>query len=208
MMDPIRCQLLADSGSLRSGALENFIARTPLLQLVDSGPSAELLLLETHHPALGGVLLGRSPDSGRLHALDFLTKPYDYGSFLRAIQKIRDQLRRPDSAAPSSEPAYFFVKSDYKIQRIDTERILYIEGMKNYAKIYLYGESRPIISLISLKALQQKLPDDTFLRVHRSYIVHLRYIQTIERSTIAIGAARIPIADKHKAQTLERIHSR
>lgn len=212
IMNPIRCHLLGEM-SLRPGALESFISRTPQLQLVDSSPNAELLFVETQSPVIGGVLLGRCPENGRLVAHDFLTKPYDYGAFLRAIQKARGQLRNLPAPeypppvvntvsvpAPATAAAYFFVKSDYKIVRIDTDRVLYVEGMKNYAKIYLQGENKPIISLISLKALLQHLPASSFVRVHRSYIVHLRYLQAVERGVAHVGTARIPIADKHKAE--------
>jgi DNA-binding LytR/AlgR family response regulator len=91
-----------------------------------------------------------------------------------------------------------FLKSEYKIRRINFNDILYIEGLKDYIKVYTQGEDKPVLSLASIKSLEQKLPADKFMRVHRSFIVNLERIEVIERSRIVFGKTYIPVSDQYK----------
>lgn len=91
-----------------------------------------------------------------------------------------------------------FVKTEYRLQQIPLERILYIEGLKDYVKIHVEGEARPVVSLLSLKTLEEELPTERFIRVHRSYIVQPSKIRTIERNRILFGEERIPISENYR----------
>ena len=91
-----------------------------------------------------------------------------------------------------------FVKSDYKLIQIDLDKITHIEGLKDYVKIFVEGETYPILSLMSMKSLEEMLPKDRFIRVHRSYIVQPKKIKTIERNRIVFGKEYIPISDSYK----------
>ena len=91
---------------------------------------------------------------------------------------------------------YIFVKSDYKTIKVETKDILYIEGLKDYVKIYAGG--KPILSLLSLKTLEEKLPEKIFIRVHRSYIVSLPKVESIQKNRIVIGDKYIPIGENYK----------
>ena len=91
----------------------------------------------------------------------------------------KEPVRRPDES-----PQSIFVKTEYRLQQIDLDRICYIEGLKDYVKIHVEGETHPVVSLLSLKALEEQLPADRFIRVHRSYIVQPSKIRTIERNRI------------------------
>jgi two-component system response regulator LytT len=93
---------------------------------------------------------------------------------------------------------FFFLKSEYKIKRINFNDIQYIEGMKDYIKVFTTSESKPVLSLTSLKILETKLPAGKFMRVHRSFIVNLEKINTIERSRIVFGTVYIPVSDQYK----------
>jgi DNA-binding LytR/AlgR family response regulator len=97
------------------------------------------------------------------------------------------------------------LKSDYKIRRINFNDILYIEGLKDYVKVYVQNSPKPVLSLSSLKQLEIKLPPGKFMRVHRSFIVNLEKIETIERSRIVFGKEYIPVSDQYKEKFQEYI---
>ncbi len=102
------------------------------------------------------------------------------------------------TAAPQN-PRSIFVKTEYRLQQIELDRITYIEGLKDYVKIHLDGGTPPVLSLMRLKSLEDSLPQSSFVRVHKSYIVRLCRIDAIERNHIIIGAERIPIGESYQA---------
>lgn len=179
--------------------------------------SVDLLLIDIQMPDLTGTEFVRSLESSpkvifttaypqyaiegfKLNATDYLLKPFSYDEFLKAVQKAQKQTELEAGAATIVEAnnQFLFLKSEYKIRRINFNDILYIEGLKDYIKVFIKGEQKPILSLNSIKALEQKLPDDRFMRVHRSFIVNLDQIDTIERSRIVFGKEYIPISDQYK----------
>jgi len=97
-----------------------------------------------------------------------------------------------------NSPKSLFVKTEYRLQQIPLDSILYIEGLKDYVKIHIEGESHPILSLMSLKSLEEQLPGDRFIRVHRSFIVQPAKIRTIERNRIVFGKNYIPISENYR----------
>ena len=101
-----------------------------------------------------------------------------------------------------------FVKSEYKLIQIDLDKILYIEGLKDYVKIYIENEPHPVLSLMRLKSLEEQLPGQKFVRVHRSFIVHMDKIKVIERNRIVFGKTYIPISDSYKEQLIEQLNRR
>jgi DNA-binding LytR/AlgR family response regulator len=136
----------------------------------------------------------------KLNAIDYLLKPFSYEEFLKAAQKARKQAEL-ETGIPQQIEAnnqFLFLKSEYKIRRINFNDILYIEGLKDYIKVYTQGEDKPVLSLASIKSLEQKLPADKFMRVHRSFIVNLERIEVIERSRIVFGKTYIPVSDQYK----------
>jgi DNA-binding LytR/AlgR family response regulator len=136
----------------------------------------------------------------KLNATDYLLKPFSYEEFLKAAGKARKQVELEANSLPSIEAnsQFLFLKSEYKIRRINFNDILYIEGLKDYIKVYTTGDDKPVLSLNSIKALEQKLPENKFMRVHRSFIVNLDKIDTIERSRIIFGKVYIPVSDQYK----------
>ena len=145
-------------------------------------------------------------DSYRVNALDYLLKPISYSDFLKAAQKAYQwfellQRKNEEPAVTSgteNEVERIFVKTEYKLVQIELNRILYIEGLKDYVKIYLEGETHPVLSLISMKMVEDMLPSNRFVRVHRSYIVQPEKIKVIERNRIVFGKEYIPISDNYK----------
>jgi len=136
----------------------------------------------------------------RLEVVDYLLKPFGYDEFLVAAQKAKKiiNLEKAPQVQVEANSEFLFLKSEYKIRRINFNDILYIEGLKDYVKVYLQNEVHPILSINTLKSLEQKLPEAKFMRVHRSFIVNLEKIQTIERSRVVFGKVYIAIGDQYK----------
>lgn len=141
-------------------------------------------------------------DGFRVDALDYLLKPFNYEEFLRAASKAQTYVELLQKAASGglSEPKdeYLFLKVEYQLVRIAYDDVLYTEGLKDYVKVHLKSDSKPILSLTSLKALEEKLPASKFMRVHRSFIVNLDKISAVTRNTIQIGTITIPVSDQYK----------
>lgn len=147
-------------------------------------------------------------DGYKVNALDYLLKPFDYNEFLNASTKARNYFESQQSVSvskPEKKQEFFFVKSDYKQIKINFSEILYIEGLKDYVKIYLKDNPKPILTLMSLKKLEEELPSENFMRIHRSFIIGLDKIETIERNHIVIGKEQIAIAPNYKDSLMEYI---
>jgi DNA-binding LytR/AlgR family response regulator len=136
----------------------------------------------------------------KVDALDYLLKPIGYNSFLKAANKAKSFFETHEKSGQIfvGQEAYLFVKAEYKIIRINLNEIKYIEGMREYVRIYTEN-AKPVMSLMSMKSLEEKLPSDKFMRVHRSFIVNLSKITTIERSRIIFDKeVYIPVSDQYK----------
>lgn len=119
-------------------------------------------------------------------------------SAVRAGAAAVEQPVSAGGAAAPQNPRSIFVKTEYRLQQIELDRITYIEGLKDYVKIHLDGGVPPVLSLMRLKSLEDSLPQSSFVRVHKSYIVRLSRIDAIERNHIIIGADRIPIGESYQ----------
>lgn len=149
-----------------------------------------------------------APDGYKVNAVDYLLKPIAYTDFASAVARAQKHLaehaRPVDSDALSCSPQTqpdidsIFVKSDYKQLRIRFSDILYIEGLKDYVKIYLVQQPRPVLSLISMRSLEEKLPSHIFCRVHRSFIVNMERIEVVERGQIVFGQKHVPVSDSYR----------
>lgn len=143
----------------------------------------------------------------RANALDYLMKPISYSEFLDSANRALEWklLRTRAGVAPGATVTsqiisdYLVVKSDYKLVQIATKDILFIEGLKDYVKIYPVSGGPCVISLMSLRALEASLPRPRFLRVHRSYIVNTEHIRVIERNRILFDRKEIPVSETYKA---------
>ncbi|MDB4903131.1 MAG: DNA-binding response regulator [Mucilaginibacter sp.] len=146
----------------------------------------------------------------RVDALDYLLKPFNYEEFLHAANKALAyvELLEKSNATPVAahaaiieeriENEYLFLKVEYQLVRIALNDILYIEGLKDYVKVWLKSNEKPILSLTSLKSLEEKLPSKKFMRVHRSFIVSLDKINSITRNAMQIGKINITVGDQYK----------
>jgi len=179
---------------------------------------ADLIFLDIEMPDLNGIefagLLKNHPkivfttayekyalQGFKLEATDYLLKPFGYNDFLKAAEKAKKLIGYEKSAQKEeiqSNQQFLFLKSEYKIRRINFNDIIYIEGLKDYIKVYTQTREKPILSLNSLKSLETKLPAEKFMRVHRSFIVNLDRIETIDRSRIVFGKVYIPVSEQYK----------
>lgn len=137
----------------------------------------------------------------KANAIDYLLKPIDYNEFLTAAHKAREwfSMKRKAEAKDDRKKDFIYVKSDYKLVQIRLDDILYIEGLKDYLKIYLESEPRPVLTLASMRNMEERLPSPRFMRVHRSYIVQMSKVKTLDKGQIVFGKTRIPISDTYKA---------
>lgn len=135
-------------------------------------------------------------DGYRVNALDYLLKPISYADFLQAANKAVKWFELLQQ--PQEEIESIFVKSDYKLIQVELKNILYIEGLKDYIKIYEENSPKPILSLMSMKSIEELLPASRFIRVHRSYIVQKDKIRIIDRGRIVFGKNYIPVSDSYK----------
>ena len=187
-----------------------------------SHESVDLIFVDIQMPDLTGIEFTRSLagstkvifttafekyalEGFKLDVVDYLLKPFSYEEFLKAVQKVQRLTKLEKGALDQIEAnnEFLFLKSDYKIKRINFNDILYIEGLKDYVKVFTVNSSAPILSLITMKLLESKLPESKFLRVHRSFIVNLEKINTIERSRIVFGKTYIPVSEQYKEKFQE-----
>lgn len=223
----LSCAIIDDE-PLAVELMESYVRKTPFLELqgsFGSGVAAfgmlrdrpvDLLFCDIQMPGLNGVEFSRmlpadtrvifttafsryAVEGFRVNAVDYLLKPISYADFLAAAQKALEwfELKRR-AGAPADDLRSIFVKTEYRLRQIELERILYIEGLKDYVKIHVEDEPHPVLSLMSLKSLEKQLPADRFIRVHRSYIVQPAKIRTIERNSIVFGRERIPISENYR----------
>ena len=226
---------IVDDEPLALELLESYVNKTPFLNSVGKYSSAvqamkelpgkhvDLIFLDIQMPDLSGLEFSRmvSPrtrivfttafdqyaiDGYKVNALDYLLKPISYADFLQAANKAVQWFELLQQ--PQTEVQSIFVKSDYKLIQIELDRILYIEGLKDYIKIYEEGVSKPILSLMSMKAMEELLPASRFMRVHRSYIVQKSKIRVIDRGRIVFGKNYIPISDSYKQAFQEFLEQR
>lgn len=145
----------------------------------------------------------------KVEALDYLLKPFDYAEFLAAANKANTWfmlVKGKQQPMLSEEKEFLFVKSEYKQLRIRLADVLYFEGLKDYIKIWLKDNPKPVLTLMSLKSLEEELPEGKFMRVHRSFIVSLKNVEVIERSQIIINKKRITVSEQYKPKFLDFIN--
>ncbi len=214
--------IIADDEPFALDLLRSYVEKVPFLELIAACRSAvevldvleqeevDLLCLDIQMPSLSGMQLAKSLGNDgpkiifttafeqyaiegyKVNAVDYLLKPFSFEEFLQAAQKAKPKIE------PQSAQDYIIVKSDYKLQQIALNDILYIEGLKDYVNIHRESNSKSLLTLMSMKKLEAKLPQAQFMRVHRSYIVNLNKIKVVERGNIVFDKTYIPVSDKYK----------
>ena len=210
---------IVDDEPLALELLRSYVEKTSFLRLVGRYSSAVQAMTEIPLHEEVHVLFLDSPetriifttafgqyalDSYKVNALDYLLKPISYVDFLQSVNKAvqwYELKQKADNGVDADEADdCIYVKSDYKLLRIALDRILYIEGLKDYIKIHVEDEPKAILSLISMKAMEEKLPSSRFIRVLRSFIVQKSKIKVLDRGRIVFGKEYIPISDSYKQE--------
>ena len=223
----INCAIIDDE-PLAAGLLESYVTKTPYLNLTGTYNSAitamrdlrdnpvPLLFLDIQMPELSGVEFAKilpkdtkiifttafpqyALEGYKVNALDYLLKPISYEDFLRATEKAQDWYNMLQKREAYNDDRIMFIKSEYKLLRVHLDDILYVEGLKDYVRICLKNGEK-IMSLMSMKKLEDYLPRPEFLRTHRSYIVHMPEVRSIDRFRIVFGDIFIPISDNYKEE--------
>jgi DNA-binding LytR/AlgR family response regulator len=136
-----------------------------------------------------------------LDVVDYLVKPVSMDRFIKACNKARElfQLRIRDKETGSPVHAdYFFVNVDYSLLKVNTEDITWIEGLRDYIKIHLKSSSRPVITRMSMKAIEEQLPSSRFIRIHKSYILSIKGITAIRKNSVFIGELELPVGESYR----------
>ncbi len=222
----IKCAIIDDE-PLAAEMLAGYASKTPFLNLVGVYNSAieairnlrsdpvDLLFLDIQMPELSGLEFATilppetliifttafdryAIDSYKVNTVDYLLKPIAYDSFLKAADKALRRFIESKKQTTYAADRFIYVKSDYKLVRVNLDDILYIEGVKDYVRIVLADSSQPIMCLMNMRTLEDYLPTPEFLRVHRSYIVHMSKVQTIDRLRFVFGDTYIPISESYK----------
>lgn len=221
----ITCAIIDDE-PLAAGLLESYAKKTPYLSLEGTYNSAieamknlrenpvQLLFLDIQMPELSGIefakILPRETkvifttafpqyaiEGFKVKALDYLLKPISFDDFLKSTDKALEWFSISNKQDVYRRDRFMFVKSDYKLQRVCLDDILYIEGLKDYVRFYMKNDEK-VMSLMSMKKLEEYLPKPEFLRTHRSFIVHMTETPTVERFHIVFNGVQIPISDNYK----------
>lgn len=217
-----------DDEPLALDLLEDNIKKIPFLKLAKKCSNAleansfmqtqsvDLIFLDIQMPGITGIQflqgLSRNPplvifitayekyalEGYNLDVIDYLLKPVSFERFLKAVNKAYDKFNAQKASVSQANATYLFVNSEYNLVRIDFSDIAYIEGLKDYVKIYLLSAQRPVITRMSMKSLEEKLPADQFVRVHKSFIVSLNKITSIRKGRISLLKAQIPISEHYK----------
>jgi two-component system LytT family response regulator len=232
-MRKIRC-IAIDDEPLALQQVESYIQKLPFLELINTCSSAvealqvmesnevDLMFVDINMPDLNGLdfvkSLTEKPllifttayseyaiEGFKVDALDYLLKPFSFTEFSKATNKARTQFELINNTPEKleSNDDYLFIKSEYKLLRINLNDVLFIEGMKEYVRIHLTGQ-KPVMTLLSMKSLEAKLPGNRFMRVHRSYIVNLEKVTMVERFRIVFGDKhRVPVSENYKKKFQE-----
>ena len=139
--------------------------------------------------------------------VDYVLKPVAFERFLKAVNKAAElnNLRQQRDTIKQTSPDYLFVNADYSVVRINIPDIVYVEGLKDYIKIYLKDQPKAVITRLSMRFMEEKLPADRFARVHKSYIVALGKISSFKRNRLMLGDTEVPVSDNYKDKVLSYI---
>ena len=219
--------IIIDDEPLAAELLASYARKTLFLNLIGVFNSAvegikvirenrvDLIFLDIQMPELSGLEFAKilpketkiifttafsqyAVDGYKANAVDYLMKPVSYDDFLAGANRALEWFRSVRQSENASDDRFIFVKSEYKLVKIMFDDILYIEGLKDYVKIYLTDGRDPVMSLMNMKNIEESLPKPEFMRIHRSYIVHMRKIEGIDRFRVVIGNAILPISDSYK----------
>ena len=221
----LNCAIIDDE-PLALEMMSDYVQKTPFLTLTGAYNSAvqaiktirenpvDLLFLDIQMPELSGLEFAKvlpkrtkvvfttafpqyAVEGYEVEAFAYILKPISYEAFLKVAKRAYDWFSQSEKAKNYANDRFIFVKSDYKLVRIDLDDILFIEGLKDYVRIYTENGDK-IMSLMNMKTLEDFLPKPEFLRSHRSYIIHMNKVKCLDRFRMNIGENYIPVSESYK----------
>ena len=221
----LNCAIIDDE-PLALEMMSDYVQKTPFLTLTGAYNSAvqaiktirenpvDLLFLDIQMPELSGLEFAKvlpkrtkvvfttafpqyAVEGYEVEAFAYILKPISYEAFLKVAKRAYDWFSQSEKAKNYAKDRFIFVKSDYKLVRIDLDDILFIEGLKDYVRIYTENGDK-IMSLMNMKTLEDFLPKPEFLRSHRSNIIHMNKVKCLDRFRMNIGENYIPVSESYK----------
>jgi DNA-binding LytR/AlgR family response regulator len=222
----LKC-LAVDDEPLALELLEDNISKVPFLELVDKCENAieatkvlkekevDLVFLDIQMPGLTGLQFIESVSQKPmfilvtayekyalqgfdLNVVDYLVKPVPLDRFVRACNKAYDYyLSKQKPADNAAALTYLFVNVDYSLLKVNFSDIMWIEGLKDYIKINLKSTSKPVVTRMAMKAIEDALPSSKFIRAHKSYIIGVDYVTAVRKNNVFIGQTEIPVSDSY-----------
>lgn len=219
--------VIIDDEPLAAELLANYAQKIPFLELQGYFNSAteaiktirekkiDLIFLDIQMPEISGLEFARiigentrivfttafsqyAIEGYKVNALDYLLKPISFEKFLEVAKKALDFFENKNKFLTMKQDRFIFIKSEYKLQKVCFDDILYIEGVKDYVKFYIADGSKNIMSLMNMKKVEEFLPSPEFMRIHRSYIVHMPKVSLIDRFRIVMSEQYLPISESYK----------
>jgi len=223
----LKCVAIDDE-PLAAELIRTYVNRIPDLELLATFEDAisgveylnntavDLLFLDINMPDISGIDLARALtvkpmiifttaykqfayDGFELEAIDYLLKPIDFGRFEKAVRKALDYQRHQTNDSQTSDEAVIYVHAEYKVTKIVLREIEYLESMEDYVKIHL-SDKAPVLTLMPLKRMLEKLPADSFKRIHRSFIIPVDRIRTVSQRKVVLKTGELPIGNSFKDQ--------
>ena len=227
---PLKCVAIDDE-PLATALISTYISRFPDLELIQTFEDAvsgaeylqkihvDLLFLDINMPDISGIDLARALDKKpmiifttaykqfayegfELEAIDYLLKPIDFDRFSKSIHKAIDYHNYKNNEVPSTEDASIYVHSEYRMIKIVLKNIEYLESMEDYVKIHL-DNSSPVLTLMPLKKMLEKLPASDFKRIHRSFIVPVKKVRSVQNRKVKLSVIELPISGSYADQVKE-----
>ena len=224
--------LIVDDEFLARKLLSEYVSKVDYLQLIDTCSDAtkamevlykeqiDILLLDIQMPDISGMemlkLIDKKPsvilttayseyavDAFSLGVIDYLLKPFDYARFLQAINKAVNINTSTAVANTDMSNDYLMVKADYKLYKVNYDDLLFIEGQHEY--VTFHTKAKRITALYSLKNLEDTLPKDRFVRVHKSFIVSIKNIEDIDKTNVSVAGSKIPVGASYRDALIERL---
>lgn len=224
--------IIVEDEHLAAEGLKSYVREIDFLELVAycenaleannvlSHETVDLMFLDIQMPKITGIDFLRSLNKApmvifttaypnyalqgyELDVIDYLVKPYPFDRFLKAVNKAKDMATLQSGHYESNAAAYFFVKTEHKLERVVTEEICYVQGMENYVVIHTLDQK--IICLMTMKSMEERLPKAGFIRIHKSYIVNIKRVQAIEGNMIHVKSVQLPISRQKKQEVLDSL---
>jgi two-component system LytT family response regulator len=221
---PLKCVAIDDE-PLAVALISTYVSRFAELELLQTFEDAvsgaeyinrndvDILFLDINMPDISGIdlarALGKKPmiifttaykqfayEGFELQAIDYLLKPIDFDRFTKAVNKAVEYYRYKNNSQPSSDDACIYVHSEYRMLKILLKNIEYLESMEDYVKIHLEGTS-PVLTLMPLKRILEKLPAADFKRIHRSFIVPVKKVQSLQNRRIKLSSVELPVSGSY-----------